>query len=165
MVIFWKNECIVLYEGRVFLSGKINTKNDLWDVPMAPTMVPRHVTRSHNVLHKVPQINNVFAMKSVQARVKYLHQCLYSTQISTLIATVNKNQLETWLRLTARAIRQYLADALATAKGHMKRPRQGVQSTSRIRVTRAQRDNIRVLTAKGHIKQPRNEYHQKVKCA
>ena len=152
MIIFWKYECIVLYEGQVVLTGKINTKTDLWDVPMAPTMVPRHVTQSHDVIHKGPQINNVFAMKSVQARIKYLHQCLYSPPIKTRIVAVNNNQLDTWPGLTARAIRRYLSDALATEKGHMKRLQQLIRSTSRIRLTKAQRDTIRAITSKGHIK-------------
>ena len=93
-------------------------------------------------------------MKLVQARIKYLHQCLYSPPIKTLIVAVNNNQLDTWPGLTARAIRRNLSDAPATAKGHMKRPRQGIRSTSRIRLTKVQWDNIRAITNKGHIKRP-----------
>ena len=160
---FRKKYCIVLYQGKVVLTGKINIKTDLWDVPIAPTETPGHVPQSHNNMYKLPQINNVFTIKSAQARIKYLHQCLYSPPITTLLAAVNNNQLDTWPGLTARAIRWYLLEAPATEKGHMKRSWKGLCSTTRIHLTKVQRDTIRAITNTGKCKQPLKGINEKVR--
>ena len=78
---------------------------------------------------KMEQANNAYTMPTAKARVKYLHQCLFSPPTTTLISAIHNNQLSKWPGLTESAVRRYLQEAPATSKGHMKRPRQGSRST------------------------------------
>ena len=71
-------------------------------------------------------------MTSKQALIKYLHQCLFSPPKSTLVHALEQNYFPTWPGFTAAAVKRYLPeDAPATDKGHMRRQRKGLRSTSR----------------------------------
>ena len=56
---------------------------------------------------------------------------------------IENNQLTTWPGLTAEAVRKHLPDlAPATDKGHMKRKRKGIQSTTKIPLTKTSKERI-----------------------
>ena len=70
-------------------------------------------------------------MTSKQALIKYLHQCLFSPPKTTLIHALKQNYFPTWPGFTAATVKRYLPDAVpATHKGHMRRQRKGLRSTS-----------------------------------
>jgi hypothetical protein len=58
-----------------------------------------------------------------------LHQCAFSPPPSTWIKAINNNQFASWPGLTAEAVRKYLPDSTATAKGHLRKTPAGVRST------------------------------------
>eukprot|EP00804_Cyclotella_cryptica_P025566 CCRYP_002810-RA/>CCRYP_002810-RA protein AED:0.33 eAED:0.33 QI:0/-1/0/1/-1/1/1/0/369 len=58
-----------------------------------------------------------------------MHQAFFSPPVSTLIKTINNNQLRGIPMMKADLVQKYLAPSPATSKGHMKRPRTGNQST------------------------------------
>jgi hypothetical protein len=62
--------------------------------------------------------------------VRFAHQSLGNPKISTLLKAVRRGFLQGCPNMNARLILKYLNPSPATAKGHMKRPRQGIQSTT-----------------------------------
>jgi hypothetical protein len=62
--------------------------------------------------------------------IKFAHQSLFSPHISTLLKAIRRGFLKERPNLTAKGVMQYLNPSPATAKGHMKRPHQGIQSTT-----------------------------------
>jgi hypothetical protein len=61
--------------------------------------------------------------------IKFAHQSLCNPKISTLLKAVRKGFLKGCPNMTKKLILKYLNPSPATAKGHMKRPRHGIQST------------------------------------
>eukprot|EP00804_Cyclotella_cryptica_P027018 CCRYP_013666-RA/>CCRYP_013666-RA protein AED:0.36 eAED:0.36 QI:0/-1/0/1/-1/1/1/0/319 len=72
---------------------------------------------------------NMYTLPSKQQQLKYMHQAFFSPPISTLIKTMNNNQLQGFPLMKAGLVRKYLAPSPTTSKGHMKRPRAGIRST------------------------------------
>jgi hypothetical protein len=79
---------------------------------------------------------------SVKTRVnavKFAHQSLCNPKISTLLKAVRKGFLDGCPNVNVKLILKYLNPSPATAKGHMKRPRNGIKSTTpRIQTMRPQ---------------------------
>ena len=95
------------------LSGHRNVSTGLWTLPIAPIDKPWLCTDrcDLSILHhfrtqqKMKQANNAYTMPTAKARVKYLHQCLFSPPTTTLINAIHNNQLSKWPGLTESAIR------------------------------------------------------------
>jgi hypothetical protein len=71
-------------------------------------------------------------MHSVRTRanaVKFAHQSLCNPKISTLLKAIHRGFLKGCPNSSETLILKYLNPSLATAKGHMKCPRHGLQST------------------------------------
>ncbi|NCG02080.1 MAG: hypothetical protein GWP22_01255, partial [Actinomycetales bacterium] len=138
-VIFDEWECRVYYRGQLVLTGKRDTKTDLWTLPIRSHTPPRFVTDRYDLqmladsdrddIHEFHQTANAYTMETARARVTYLHQCLFSPPKPTLLTAIRNKQLESWPGLTVPAVQRYLLDSPATSKGHMKRQRQGTRST------------------------------------
>ena len=74
------------------------------------------------------QANSAYTMTNKESLIKFLHQCLFCPPKRTLMHALRNNHFPTWPGLTTQAVHKYLEDAPATAKGHMKRVRQGLRS-------------------------------------
>jgi hypothetical protein len=62
--------------------------------------------------------------------VKFAHQSLCNPKISTMLKAVRKGFLDGCPNINVTLILKYLNPSPATAKGHMKRPRHGIKSTT-----------------------------------
>jgi hypothetical protein len=62
--------------------------------------------------------------------VKFAHQSLCNPKISTMLKAVRKGFLDGCPNINATLIIKYLNSSPAMAKGHMKRPRHGIKSTT-----------------------------------
>jgi hypothetical protein len=62
--------------------------------------------------------------------VKFAHQALYNPNISSLLKAFRQGFLNGCPNMSKKLILKYLNASLATAKGHMKRPRHGILSTT-----------------------------------
>jgi hypothetical protein len=62
--------------------------------------------------------------------VKFAHQSLCNPKILTLLKTVRRGFLKGCPNISEKLILKYLNPSPATAKGHMKQPRQGICSTT-----------------------------------
>jgi hypothetical protein len=62
--------------------------------------------------------------------IKFAHQLMCSPKTLTLLKAIRRGFLDGCPNLTAKGVTRYLNQSPATAKGHMKRPHQGIRSTS-----------------------------------
>ncbi len=62
--------------------------------------------------------------------VKFAHQSLCNPKISTMLKAVRKGFLDGCPNINVTLILKYLNPSPPTAKGHMKRPRHGIKSTT-----------------------------------
>jgi hypothetical protein len=62
--------------------------------------------------------------------VKFMHQSLCNLPITSLIKAINVGFLRGAPHLNAKSVQKYLVPSPMTSKGHMKRPRKGLQSTT-----------------------------------
>jgi hypothetical protein len=63
--------------------------------------------------------------------VKFAHQLLFNPKILSLVKAMRRGFLKGCPNLNPELIMKYLNPSSATAKGHMKRPKQGIRSTRR----------------------------------
>jgi hypothetical protein len=77
-------------------------------------------------------------------KVKFAHQSLCNPKISTLLKATRKGFLKGCPNISEKLILKYLNPSPATAKGHMKRPRQGIHSTTTKNIPMMQQDNTPV---------------------
>ena len=147
IVTFDKDKCDVKYNDTVILRGYKDAATDLWTLPLTAeamqTALPRSSPFIDRALHDLnptlvhPGVNLATFTHSVRTRangVKFAHQSLCSPRISTLLKAVRKGFLRGCPNLSEKLILKYLNPSPATTKGHMKRPRHGIRSTSRIDV-------------------------------
>eukprot|EP00804_Cyclotella_cryptica_P007932 CCRYP_019848-RA/>CCRYP_019848-RA protein AED:0.05 eAED:-0.05 QI:0/-1/0/1/-1/1/1/0/1335 len=124
-VIFTKQDCKVYRKAELMLVGKRHPATGLWIVPTSNQCIstkPTSAFASHAA-------HNAYQTTSKAKLIQFLHQCAFSPPPSTWIKAINNNQFASWPGLTADAVRQYLPDSTATAKGHMKKTPAGVCST------------------------------------
>jgi hypothetical protein len=62
--------------------------------------------------------------------IKFAHQSMCSPTISTLLKAIRRGYLDGGPNLSAKGVTRYFDPSPATAKGHMKRPHQGIRSTT-----------------------------------
>ena len=62
--------------------------------------------------------------------IKFAHQLLCSPTILTILKAIRRGFLDGCPNLSAKGVSRYLNPSPATAKGHMKRPHQGIRSTT-----------------------------------
>ena len=62
--------------------------------------------------------------------VKFMHQSLGNPPIRSLLKAIDAGFLHGAPHLTTKSVRRYLMPSPATSKGHMKRPRKGLRSTT-----------------------------------
>jgi hypothetical protein len=71
-----------------------------------------------------------YAQTTKTNNVKFAHQSLCNPPITLIIKANNAGFLDGAPHLNAQTVRKYLVSSPATAKGHMKRPRNGIRSTT-----------------------------------
>jgi hypothetical protein len=82
--------------------------------------------------HTHPAIQIAFFMHTVRTKannIRFMHQSLCSPRISTLLKAINRGFLKGCPNLTAHGVKKYLNPSPAMAKGHIRRPQQGIRST------------------------------------
>jgi hypothetical protein len=107
----------------------------------SPRMTSQHA--KHVLLLVAPVVANAHAHPATQIAffthtvrnkansIRFAHQSLHSLRISTLLKAIQRGYLKECPNLMAKGVSKYLNPSPATAKGHMKQPRQGIRSTRR----------------------------------
>ncbi len=142
-VTFTKGDCVIKYNGNNILQGKKDPATDLWtlqlgsqgmtsqhDMSTLPSTAPDYAD-AH--AHPTVQIGSFAHTVRTRANsICFAHQSLCSPRISTLLKAIKRGYLKGCPNLTAHCVTKYLNPSPATAKRHMKRPWQGIQSTRRV---------------------------------
>jgi hypothetical protein len=116
---------------------------DLWTLPLGShDMTSQHAMSTlpsaapdFADAHAQPAVQIAFFAHTVQTKansIRFAHQSLCRPHISTLLKAIKRGYLKGCPNLTAHGVNKYLNPSPATAKGHMKRPRQGIRSTRRV---------------------------------
>jgi hypothetical protein len=139
-ITFTKGDCIIKYNRKIILLGEKDPSTDLWTLPLGSHgMISQHAMST--LLSAAPDFANAHAQPAVQIAffahtvqtkansICFAHQSLCSPRISTLLKAIKRGYLKGCPNLTAHGVNKYLNPSPATAKGHMKRPRQGIRST------------------------------------
>ena len=124
------NKCDVIFQNKKVWIGERDKSTGLWVLPLTPTKNP--LENFHQNSHQNYAATTRYITKK-QDLIIFLHQCLFCPPKQTLLKAIKNNQLPTWPGLTYEAVQKYLPDSCpATDKGHMRRQRQGIQSTKNI---------------------------------
>jgi hypothetical protein len=146
-IIFDNKKCDMVFDGVVILCGFKDPSTDLWTLPIptkvctapGPTVLPQpgpckscapHLPMDTSDTHT--GVTLATFMHSVQTwanALKFAHQSLCNPKISTLLKAIRQGFLKGCPNLSETLILKYLNPSLATANGHMKRPRHGIRST------------------------------------
>ena len=78
------------------------------------------------------QINSVMPEGNMEELMTYVHKALGSPKTSTIIRSVENNNLTTWPALTKRNITKYLPMSVETEKGHLDQERKNQRFTNSI---------------------------------
>jgi hypothetical protein len=89
--------------------------------------------KAMEMLRNPPTIELGLFSHTVQIKansIKFAHQSMCSPRITTLLKAIRRGFLKGCPNLSAKGVTRYLNPSPATAKGHMKRPHQGIRSTT-----------------------------------
>ena len=115
---FRANDCIITFMGDVILKGERNSQtNNLWQIATTKQQQPKHLANNINVPGATPQ-----------DIIQFFHAAFFSPVISTFQKAI-ANKFINIPGLTEQALKQHTPNSIATAKGHMRQKRQGIQST------------------------------------
>ena len=127
-----------MYKDRPIYDKLTNTAkvtpsiSNLQQIQTANTLI--QATTQHIIINVIPTSSKpVLAM--------YHHQTLGSPPVPTIVKAYLNNQLNTFPCLDSKLILRHLLPSRVTAKGHMIRPRSGIQS---IRNNRAEILDVRL---------------------
>jgi len=160
-VTFCKEHCDIIYNGKVILQGRKDPATDLWTIPLSPEAQPLAHTSKAAQTDPIKYVA-VFAhsIKTRANKVKFAHQSLCNPTISKLLKATRKGFLKGCPNISETLILKYLNPSPATAKGHMKRPHQGIRSTTPKSKVVPQQNMTQVIQQIPHI--PNNIRHQNV---
>jgi hypothetical protein len=142
-VTFTKTTCVVKYNENIILTGNKDQTTDLWTLPLGTPRTTAHHSHMAMTLLAAPDCANTHAqspkyiaffthtMQNKANSIWFAHQSLCSPKISMLLKAIQCGYLKGCPNLIAIGIAQYLNPSPATAKGHMKCPRMGIQITQR----------------------------------
>jgi hypothetical protein len=137
---------VVKYNGKEILHREKDNCTDLWILPLGngmtqmttqhdrvmPVLACPKMASAHTCLSMQESTNEsptaffTHTTRSKANNIKFAHQLLCSPRISTLLKAICHGYLKGCPNLTAAGVTRYLNPSTALAKGHMKRPHQGI---------------------------------------
>jgi hypothetical protein len=162
-VTFKKRHCNIIYNNKTILRGLKDPITDLWTIPINAdrTTPPRP---AEAIQTKEAKYVAVFA-HSISTRankVKFAHQALCNPTISKLLKATRRGFLKGCPNISETLILKYLNPSPATAKGHMKRPRHGIRSTTPKNKGRPQQPSTTVTLQDLPAEMPDTNRHQNI---
>jgi hypothetical protein len=137
-VIFDDEKCQVFYNNTDILLGFKDPASDLWTLPLLTDDSHRtsHGATSH--LSSSPLFDDApsevasfsYHRTTKENNVKFMHQSLCNPPKASLLAAIRRSFLCGAPHLDLKSVAKYLPPSMATAKGHLKRPRKGIRSTT-----------------------------------
>ncbi len=133
-VVFTKAKCDIIYNGKIILRGYKDPSTDLWTLPINAMTEDSNgkVGKPHrnpSIIDNSERVDLATFTHSIRMRansVMFAHQSLCNPKISTLLKATRRGFVRGCPNMSAKLILKYLNPSPATAKGHMKQPRQGI---------------------------------------
>ncbi len=132
VVVFHKDRVDVWYNGKIILVGPRNMLTDLWTLPITGDprlLLPLTPMTGEGPTHPLLALFT-HSVRTRMNAVQFTHQALGNPKISTLLKAVRWGFLKGCPNISEKLILKYLNPSPATAKGHMKRPRHSIRSTT-----------------------------------
>jgi len=144
-VVFDNEKCQVTFNGKTILIGSKDPTSDLWMLPImshveqwttpASTTTPSQPGPCEGRAPLSPAAATDIATFSYHQTTKanavtFMHQSLGNLPKSSLIMAINAGFLRGAPHLDIKSVTKYFMPSSATSKGHMKRPRKGLRSTT-----------------------------------
>lgn len=144
-VLFTQSTMTVKKNSNIIFRGHRSTTDGLWNIHLpqtSPSPSPNFATHTpgnsptDSPQHSAPSITpslNVIIRKSTTAKdlAIYMHATCFSPARHTLLKAIKNNHFIGWPGFTESLVLKHLPLTIATAKGHLKQERQGLQSTSK----------------------------------
>ncbi len=169
-VVFTDAACYVFYQEQLILTGHKDPSTDLWVLPITPEAINEaklRTSQGQDILlvqsqaspytARAPQCPKITTppreykeaamfTHSVRTRanaVKFAHQSMCNPKISSLMKALQKGFLKGCPNLSEELVTKYLNPNPAMAKGHMKRPKKGIRSTTKLVKTKGDSNGAR----------------------
>ena len=139
LVLFHKDIAIVAKHNKIILHGVRNKNNGMWVTTLPNKKKFPHLLNAQNIniyfsdptSTQQQHIANGIITKetSINDLINFLHAVCFSPSPSTWIEAIKRNYFITWPGSTAKAVRKYLTESPATAKGHLDQIQKNQQSS------------------------------------
>ena len=137
-VVFDDDKCQVFYNENVILTGFKDQVSDLWTLPVLPDNSHRTSHGATRQSSSCPIFDDTpskvasfsYHCTTKENNVKFMHQSLCNPPKTSLLAAIRQGFLRGAPHLDLKSVAKYLPPSMATAKGHLKRPRKGIHSTT-----------------------------------
>jgi len=144
-VIFDNEKCRVTFNGKTIMTGSKDPTSDLWMLPIMSQAEQWTTPASKTTPSRPGPCEGRAPLSPVTATdiatfsyhrttkanaVMFMHQSLGNPPKSSLIMAINAGFLRRAPHLDIKSVTKYLMPSPATSKGHMKRPRKGLHSTT-----------------------------------
>ncbi len=125
-------------QGRDLISAQLRTGPGMARAPQFPAITTQSVADSVK-LAKLPTPQDkkedvamfTHSKRTHANAVEFAHQSMCNPKISSLMKALLKGYLKGCPNLSEELVTKYLNPSPATAKGHMKRPKKGIRSTTK----------------------------------
>ena len=146
-VVYDAHECRVYFRDKIVWTGGKEPTTGLWLLPISTNGETSSQDANDDDLLKLERRKkqhmavNAYAMTSKEALIRYLHQFLFIPTKKALVKAIENIKFTTWPGLTAEAVCKHLPySEPATDKGHMKRQRKGILSTTKTPLTKTRKE-------------------------
>lgn len=127
-IIFDDSAVRIYHKGKCIIQGCRHPTTGLWIVPLSQAIAQQQQLPTTPSAH-LDLASSAYTMPTKQQATSYMHQCLSSPPISSLLQASRSGFLESFPHLSPRDITTYLAPSPATPKGHLRRQRKHHRTT------------------------------------
>eukprot|EP00984_Skeletonema_dohrnii_P005375 scaffold1892_cov85-Skeletonema_dohrnii-CCMP3373.AAC.2 len=128
LILFDDKSVKIYYDNKCIVQGMRHPSTGLWIVPLSQSVAAAtfETQPSPSYIHRA---YSAYTLPTKQQAVVFMHQCLGSPPISSLLKASRLGFLKSFPHLSPSDITRHLAPSPATAKGHLRRIRKNHRST------------------------------------
>ena len=119
VVVLNKTSAHVYKNNKQLLQGTRNLSDRLWDIQIPIIALPQHITQQVNAIIRKDTTKNSLT--------EYLYRSCFSPPLSTLRVAIARDHFLTWPGFQDKNVCKYLAETMATAKGHLDQEMKNLQ--------------------------------------
>lgn len=135
---FSDNACKITHDNKTIMCATKCADTNMWMIPLTMQQPAQQTPNTHPAAHTQPTthgMHNCTHIRNTSTQHEYaqfIHQALGSPPAATLLQALKRsNELITIPGLTEKLITTHLRRTIPTDKGHMRRVKQGIASTTK----------------------------------